>query len=248
MSRTKADDLASLTLRLALGDFRKMAQPMNSSFTVLDFLQWDGLKQLRLAPKFQRRSVWPEKAKSYLIDTIIREKPIPPIFVRLNVDTQARKTVREVVDGQQRIRTVLEYVTNEFPILKAHNEELQGFYFEDLSEEMQQSVLQYAFSVYTLQNVGDEDVLDIFARFNTYSVPLNAQELRNANYTGFFKRTAYTLAHRYNKFWLANKIFADRQIARMQEVEVVSELLVTILAGIQTTNRTVPKPVLRRLR
>ncbi len=214
-----------------------MAQPGTSSYTVSDFLQWQGAKQLQLAAKFQRRSVWVEKAKSYLIDTMIREKPIPPIFLRLRIDLSNRRTLREVVDGQQRIRTVLSYVAGEFPILKAHNEALQGKYFADLSPELQERILQYTFFVFTLQNVSDEDVLDIFARFNTYSVALNAQELRNAKFTGVFKRTAYTLAHRYNKFWVKNGIFTDRQITRMLEVEFVSELIGTMLNGIVSTSK-----------
>ena len=209
---------------------------------MLDFLQWDAQKQLKLTPKFQRRSVWPDKAKSYLIDTIVREKTIPPIFIRLNFDTQTRRTLREVVDGQQRIRTVLEFLRGEFRILKVHNEDLKDMYYEDLPEDMKQRVLQYGFTVYLLQNVSDEDVLDIFARFNTYSVPLNAQELRNANFTGLFKQTVYTLAHRYNRFWKENRLFSDRQIARMNEVELVSELLVTVLEGFQSTgNRELAK-------
>ncbi len=214
-----------------------MAQPGTSLYTVSDFLQWAGANQLQIATKFQRRSVWVEKAKSYLVDTIVREKPVPPIFLRLKADTTTRSTIREVVDGQQRIRSVIAYVSNEFPILKAHNEELAGMYYDDLPDELKQRVLQYAFFVFTLSNVTDEDVLDIFARFNTYSVALNAQELRNANFTGLFKRTAYLLAHRYYKFWTQNGVFTDRDVARMREVEFVSELLVMTMAGIQSTNK-----------
>jgi hypothetical protein len=52
-----------------------MQQPQLAPYPISDFLQWQGMKQLELTPKFQRRDVWPAKAKSYLIDTILRKMP-----------------------------------------------------------------------------------------------------------------------------------------------------------------------------
>jgi hypothetical protein len=76
-------------------------------------------------------------------------------------------------------------------------------------------------------------VLKVFARLNTYSVKLNAQELRNGRYFGQFKRCAYRLAYEHLEFWRRNRVFTDAQIARMLEVELTSELLVAQLDGAQ---------------
>ena len=51
---------------------------------ISDIIQWNEKKELELSPKYQRNYVWNEKAKAYLIDTIIRGLPIPPIFLRQN--------------------------------------------------------------------------------------------------------------------------------------------------------------------
>ena len=51
-------------------------------FTVSNFISWQKAKSLVLTPKFQRRSVWKIGAKSFLIDTIVRNFPIPIIFLR----------------------------------------------------------------------------------------------------------------------------------------------------------------------
>ena len=51
-------------------------------YSINDFLNWNNHNQLELNPIFQRRSVWNESAKSYLIDTILRGKPIPKVFIR----------------------------------------------------------------------------------------------------------------------------------------------------------------------
>ena len=101
-----------------------MSQPTITSYSISDFLEWNTSKQLVIAPKFQRRDVWIQKAKSYLVDTILRDLPIPPLFIRLKIDTISKRVVREVVDGQQRLRTVLSFIAGDFPILKVHNPEL----------------------------------------------------------------------------------------------------------------------------
>jgi hypothetical protein len=44
------------------------------TYSLNDFVEWDKAKQLELNPRFQRRPVWSEKAKSYLLDTILRGK------------------------------------------------------------------------------------------------------------------------------------------------------------------------------
>jgi ParB-like chromosome segregation protein Spo0J len=61
---------------------------------------------LDLNPNFQRRPVWTEEQSSYLIDTILNGLPIPEIYIRSS-STPAGETSYEVVDGQQRVRSVL---------------------------------------------------------------------------------------------------------------------------------------------
>lgn len=212
-----------------------MAQPTTTSYSISDFLEWNVSKQLVIAPKFQRRDVWIQKAKSYLIDTILRELPIPPLFIRLKIDTISKRVVREVVDGQQRLRTVLSFIAGDFPILQAHNPELAGMYYTDLSEKLQHQFLRYHFLVNTLTDVTDQEVLGIFARLNTYTVKLNAQELRNSAYFGLFKQMVYKLAHQYYSFWRSNNILTDQTIARMGDAELVSELVVSMMDGIRQT-------------
>ena len=60
-----------------------------------DILQWYDNGELELSPKYQRNSVWNEKAKSYLIDTILRGLPIPPIFMRQAIDVATKKLIEK---------------------------------------------------------------------------------------------------------------------------------------------------------
>lgn len=206
-------------------------------YNVSDFLEWNTTKLLDLSPQFQRRSVWTEKAKSYLIDTIVRGKPIPKVLL-----TQALtlgRNVRTVVDGQQRIRTILGFVAGDFSISRAHNKELAGKHFEELPDEMQSEFLKYEIGVDMLFDLSFEDTLDTFARLNAYSVKLNSQELLNAQYLGYFKQASFRLGLKYVRFWLDGGIFGEKQVARMAEAELASDLLVSLVGGIQAS-RAIP--------
>ena len=202
-------------------------------YSVNDFLSWNDRGELILQPKFQRREVWSAKAKSHLIDTILRGLPIPIIFIRQNIDPAKRRTIREVVDGQQRLNAVIAFYRDEISILKSQNTALGGNKYNQLSSEAQQRFLNYEFSVVLLEEVSDADVLQIFARLNTYAQRLTEQELLNAAYFGEFKQTVYTLGYDHLEFWRQNGILQDRQIMRMGEAELTTELLVVMLSGVQ---------------
>jgi uncharacterized protein with ParB-like and HNH nuclease domain len=72
-------------------------------YNIGDLYQWYKDGTLILQPKFQRREVWSKNARSYLIDTIVRGYPIPKLYVRQQIDLDTGKSIREVVDGQQRL-------------------------------------------------------------------------------------------------------------------------------------------------
>lgn len=202
-------------------------------YSVSDFLEWHQNGLLDLSPAFQRRGVWTKAAKSYLIDTIIRGRPMPKVLITQELTNQ--KTVRTVVDGQQRLRAILEFVADSFSILKAHNTEYGRMTYSALPEPIQSQILSYAIGVDVLYNARLDDLLDIFARINTYSVALNTQEKLNAKYLGSFKVNAYALGHKYAQYFKDAKILTPSQISRMAEAELSSDLLVSLSDGIQTS-------------
>ncbi len=204
------------------------------AYGINDFKEWDERGQLEIAPKFQRRNVWLPAAKSYLIDTIIRGKPIPKIYIRTRLDPETKKSIREVVDGQQRLRAILEFIKDGFKISKVHNTELGNKSFSELPQEVQNEILKYELSVDLLNDASDAEVLDIFARLNTYTVTLNQQELINAKFFGHFKQTVYRVGFEYNTFWKSMGVLNDRQILRMEDAALTSELFVAMLDGIQS--------------
>lgn len=228
----------------------KDTQTLRTQYRVSDFVEWARAGTLDLNPNFQRRPVWKKGAKSYLIDTILRGLPVPIIFLRdLRADVKTLKGKREVVDGQQRIRTILSFIEpklvknykaehDEFTIDPIHNSELGDMSFRQLPAEEKQQIMDYQFSVHSFAaETDDREILQIFARMNATGVKLNSQELRNAEFFGRYKTLAYTLATEQLNRWRDWKVFTVDQIARMLEVELTSELMLLIMDGVLEKNQ-----------
>jgi hypothetical protein len=226
-----------------------------TTYKISDFVSWQRAGTLELSPSFQRRPVWKSGAKSYLVDSVVRALPMPIIFLRdRKVDLSKLEPTREVVDGQQRIRTLLGYIDksllkdfnpamDEFVVLPEHNSELADKTFKELDDDIRQQILGYQFSVHVLPASSDDrEVLEIFARMNSTGVKLNPQELRNAEYFGRFKTDMYRLATEQLYRWREWKVFTEFNIARMDEVELTSELVLLILKGLsQKTQKAIDK-------
>lgn len=206
------------------------------TYSINDFLEWEKNGQLELNPYFQRRSVWNDNARSYLMDTIIRGLPMPKVFIRQKINVTTRNSIREVVDGQQRLRTILSFINDGFVISKQHNSKYGGLYFSQLNQvddEIQANILNYEISVDLLVNMPDPKVLDIFSRLNSYSVILNEQEKINANHFGPFKLLADRIAKKYYQFWIDNKIISEKKCLRMDDVNLTADLLIAMCEGIK---------------
>jgi hypothetical protein len=224
-----------------------MAEPIHiarNQFKVSDFLSWKRDGTLRLTPPFQRRSVWKPGAKSYLVDTVLRGLPTPIIFLRERIELKSQRAIREVVDGQQRLRTLIGFVDEDalddfepdrdrFTVRRSHNPDVSGQPFSEFSNEDQLQILGYEFSTHTLPAVMDDRaVLQMFARLNSTGERLNGQELRNANYFGVCKTLMYQLGYEQLERWREWGIFSEDDLSRMLEVEFASDASLNMLEGI----------------
>lgn len=204
-----------------------------ASYTPEDFKIWQAGEILEITPKFQRRSVWSTPIRSYFIDTLLREMTVPPIYLRIGQNDSKTKTIREVVDGQQRIRSVLDFMDGKFRLSKTLGMSWAKKKFKDLTDEQRHQITHFSFSCEVFRGISDAQVLEVFCRLNVNGIPLNKQELRNGKYFGLFKQSSFRLALAYLEFWRNHDIFTERSIARMLEVELTSELLIAGHAGMQ---------------
>ncbi|MFA6187393.1 MAG: DUF262 domain-containing protein, partial [Phycisphaerae bacterium] len=153
---------------------------------VQDLLNFNKNNELNLNPWYQRRSVWTQPQKAYLINTLFEKKPIPSLYIRHSLDIEAEKSIREVVDGQQRIRAILEYLDDSF--MAKHPRYPNRVKYSQLNRKDIESFKLTSLSVGYLLGTTDEDVIEIFGRLNSVAKTLNAQEKRNAKFSGEYKQ------------------------------------------------------------
>jgi len=197
---------------------------------VQDIVNLDKNKELNLNPWYQRRSVWTPPQQSYLVNTLFEQKPIPSLYIRHSLDVAAEKSIREVVDGQQRVRAILEYTQNVFAV--KHPAHPKKVLYKELSRAEQEKFKLTGLSVGYLLGATDEDVVEIFGRLNSVSKTLNDQEKRNARFSGECKQFCLREAAKRLPIWRDLQVFSATDVSRMQEVQFVSDLVLNLLNGL----------------
>ena len=201
-------------------------------FRIHDFLAWSANKELTLNPFFQRRSVWEPQARVLLIDTVLRKMPVPKIFMRTQIDSKTRRSFREVVDGQQRLRAIIDFANDELTLTRRAGE-FAGYRYSTLPEDLQQQFLSYPIAVDQLLNATDTDVLDVFARLNSYTVSLVAAEKRHAKYQGDFKWAIHNAARDWKVLWEEFGIVTGRDRLRMGDDSLMAEMFGIVMNGVR---------------
>src|SRR5439155_17107472 len=196
---------------------------------------------LKIKPPYQRKPFWAARQKCYLIESILMGLPVPEIYIQQTTSPEG-ETTYAIVDGQQRVRTVLQFIGSETdPDVQEFNKfvldklgdssKWKNLSFADLEPEEKRVFYGYRFAVRYLNTDSDDEVRDMFRRLNKFLTPLKPQELRNATYMGPFIQLAVKLAD--NEYWAENRIVTPASIRRMGDVEFISELLIGVLHGPQ---------------
>jgi len=201
-------------------------------YRIADFLDWNREKRLELNPDFQRGSVWSPQARTFLIDTILRKLPIPKVYLRTRIDVLTKKSIREVVDGQQRLRAIIEFSEDKFNLTK-RAAEFAGKSYADLTEEEKETFLSYPIAVDQLVNASTDDVLEVFARLNSYTVVLNPPEKRHAKFPGEFKWSIRNASRKWAGLWEKYKVLTVRERVRMLDDSLTAEMLGVLLDGVK---------------
>lgn len=201
-------------------------------YRISDFVEWKREKRLELNPDFQRGDVWSPAAKTFLIDTILRQLPIPKVYLRTKVDVVTKKTIREVVDGQQRLRAILDFAEDKFALSKRASE-FAGKKYSTLTTTEQEEFLGYAIAVDQLMNASTDDVLEVFARLNSYTVTLNPPEKRHGRFQGEFKWAIRGASREWASLWEDFGVLSTRDRVRMMDDSLTAEMAGVLLEGVK---------------
>lgn len=160
----------------------------------------------KLDPEYQRHLKWSDAQKSKLIESLILNIPIPPVFL---YEYSLSKT--EVMDGIQRISAIIDFLLNKYnlkDLLFLH--ELNGKRFSELDEDSQNSITRRHLSAIIILNESSNNPIKekqikrlIFERLNTGGVLLTSQEVRHAIYPGRFLDVCIELSkyENFKKLW-----------------------------------------------
>lgn len=202
------------------------------------FKQAHDLNQLQMKPTFQRNLVWTTKQKSFLIDSILNNYPVPEIYMQDIIYEDGKKEF-VVVDGQQRITTCLEFINNDFVMDAKDSPTYANLTFDEITPELKKRIYGYLFVVRLLPEMSDVELREIFSRLNRNNVVLNQQELRQATYWGQFINTMNEIAS--NDIWRELGIFSSNDVKRMLDIEFISELTIAVIHGVQNKKLTLDK-------
>ena len=220
---------------------RMMNPPDFSSVKISQLVRLyaQGRGPLNLEPEFQRDSVWNKVERSKLMDTILRGYPLPAVVFYRHRDSVAHRQVYDVIDGKQRIESILYFLGEKrgqdknFEAAFTHVEDDVDITIKstwrNLPEVNQKRILQYAMPVVWLDG-NPSEVREIFVRINSTGKALSKQEIRMAKYfkNGFLKEMT-KLAASVQRKMLDMGVLSLSQIMRMKDVEFISELVLSVL-------------------
>lgn len=184
----------------------RVVQERNDFFLphVVDFIS--GRQWGNLSPEYQRRLRWSQEKKSKLIESFLMNVPVPPVFL---FDGAGMKL--EVLDGQQRINAIKEFLGGSFDLERLKIwPSLNGRSFSKLPPALKRGLNRAKLSAITLiadSTAGDKNQIDlraqVFERLNTGGEKLNPQELRNCLYSGSFNKLITELSgiEKFTKCW-----------------------------------------------
>lgn len=200
-------------------------KPSVTNPTIADVYQLINEGKLILRPDFQRKFVWTHEHQEAFIDTILNGLPFPEIYVcRGEIDVQKLRTTRLVIDGQQRLTTIRNYIEG-----KHDNPPVKVAPYQSLTNEQKQDFLSYQIVMRDLGNVDEDTTREIFRRINLTKFKLDDVEIHNAIYDGHFIQAA--------KFILDNVsleqygVLRESEFTRMADLHFILLVMATLENG-----------------
>lgn len=186
---------------------------------------------------YQRRYVWLEKDMIRLVETILLSMVVPELFFwKAKTDPQTGRSISHIVDGQQRIKAIADFVNGSLK-LSAHyltsevtKTRFGGKFFNDLTDEERVAFWNYRMTVIDIDSrTSRDEIIDVFNRLNLTNYALNEQEKRNSK-PGLFADLVREIAR--EPFWERYNLFTSGDARRMKDEEFCANLIILYRKGI----------------
>lgn len=207
--------------------YLKIMEYYFQEFTIQQLIELIDKQRIDLNPSYQRNFIWKPEDQMSLIDSILQGFPLPSFFVYERPDG-----FLELVDGQQRTKTIFKFVKGELKSSKA-------FGNVNFSNSNQNDILNYKLSFITLKNLLNTDSLNSFyVLINKKGVHLNTSEIFKSEYSDkLFMQLSNEVLTYQNLINL--NLFTEASTDRMNDRSFVEELLVYLKLGIKDKKKPV---------
>lgn len=187
---------------------------------------------LNLNPGFQRDSVWNVSDRRALIDSVVRNYPLPAIFLYKRIESG--QSCYDVIDGKQRLESILMFMGrirgNRFEAsLQLPGDDEQDWYdWKKLCRHERQDLVE-GYKLLIIEVDGElSDIINLFLLINSTGKALTSAEKRHARYYDSpLLKTANKLASQYEDYLVEQGVISKNQINRMKHVELMCELLIS---------------------
>ena len=211
----------------------KINKPLPETLTIEDIISDMKKSRFLIRPDYQRSEVKNLQKASYLMESILLGINIPPLFIYKRKDR-----IKEVVDGQQRLLTILGFLgktyinergesvcsdKDKFKLSKLKIlSELNGKTIDTIDDEFEEKILEFPMDIIEIDSEQNPDFsqIDLFLRLNTKPYPIkeNTFEMWNAYIDKDIVIKVKEIAIRYEK-----KVFRGRD-TRMKLEELITSL------------------------
>lgn len=200
-------------------------KPSVTNPTIADIYQLISEKKLVLQPDFQRKFVWTIDHQESFIDTILNGLPFPEIYVcEGEVDVEKLRTTRLVIDGQQRLTTIKNYIEG-----NAFSASSKNSTYEELTSFQKQEFLSYQIVMRDLGKIDEETTREIFRRINLTKFKLDDVEIHNAIYDGQFIQVAKNILESVDLQQYG--VLRESEFTRMADLHFILLVMATLENG-----------------
>ncbi len=209
--------------------------PTETSLTLKNLIDQLRQEKLRINPRYQRSGkIWPTRAKSFLVETVLLDMPIPRVLLH-KVDSPSPPHHSDIIDGQQRCTILAEYRDNGFALTAdVDTPRFRGKFFRDLPAQDRKLFDNYTVPIDQYSRVTPKEIRQVFRRLNYYTAPLNAAEQRHAQFYGEFCRFVEEQSALWGTAFAQLRAFTKRQLIRKADQQLMTEIVDAMLKGIST--------------
>ncbi len=238
---TELDDLLGINTQLAENidveeeipssseEKRKLLEKtkiVKQTWSILEIYQKVQSKKLILDPNYQRNAIWKLDKKVAFIESLYMGILIPPLYVvEIPGENILDGASYEVVDGKQRLTTILDFISNGFFLgaksLEYYKDWFANKRFAEIQTEypeLTNAMLSSVLDIYVITaNSPEFTKYDIFSRLNKGSEPLKVNEIRKAIYQSHVLKEVDKFVHKNLDSPAYNLIFSRNDIKRYED-------------------------------